>query len=800
MADGSVTIEVELTKEQLEKGLKSLKGDLGKLTKSSNTISNKLVKGFDNVGKASTKAGKFLTLGLTTPLTALATAGVKYNMSMETYLTNLTVLLQGNKKEAEKLLANLKEMAKTTPFETSNLVKATQTMMSFGISAKDSQKYLKQLGDISMGDANKLDSLTLAFSQVSSAGKLSGQDLLQMINAGFNPLNIISQKTGKSMATLKDEMSKGAISAKDVAQAFEWATEKGGLFYQGMEKGAQTTEGKISTLKDAFSELTGGLTEAFLPTVTKAVEKLTGLIDKFNSLDPAVKENIAKILLLVATLGPALIIFGKVASGISSIINVVSKLKTAFISGGTAVKMLSSAFTFLTSPIGIVILIIGAVIALLVLLYKKSETFRNAVNKAFEQIKNSLLKAWEKIQPCLQKLGEAFGKLLQKLAPVGEFLLNVLGKAFSKLGEILSTVVTILANVISGIIDFVANVIVFFTETIPNAWNSFVTGLQNLGTTIWNTLVNVWNSIISFFTEGIPNFINSVIQWFKELPYRIGVHIGEILGNIIKFGLDVWNWVTVELPKIIQGIIDWFAKLPENIWNWLVECFNKVVEWGKNTYNSAVEWISNTINSIISWFQQLPNRIWTWLQNTINNIVKWGIDLAEKGKQGAINLFNNIVDTIKELPQKMLDFGRNIVEGLWNGIKNAGSWIIDKVKNFAKGILDGMKSALGIHSPSALFRDEVGKYIALGVGEGFTKNIGNVYEKMKATVDFETQKLSTNLSTKATLQVSKDQPGAVTNNNGHTINNTQNFYSKESTPYEEQKQAELQLRRLTYGL
>ena len=184
----------------------------------------------DSLPKKFVNAGKALTLGLTAPLTGLAAAGIKYNASMETYTANLTTLLNGNQKAAKNLLADLKAMANTTPFETTSLVKATQTMLGFGVSLKDSQKYLKQLGDISMGDAQKLDGLTLAFSQVQSAGKLSGQDLLQMINQGFNPLNVISQKTGESMASLKERMSEGALSADEVAQALEWATEKGGLF------------------------------------------------------------------------------------------------------------------------------------------------------------------------------------------------------------------------------------------------------------------------------------------------------------------------------------------------------------------------------------------------------------------------------------------------------------------------------------------------------------------------------------------------------------------------------------------
>jgi len=132
--------------------------------------------------------------------------------------------------------------------------------------------------------------------------------------------------------------------------------------------------------------------------------------------------------------------------------------------------------------------------------------------------------------------------------------------------------------------------------------------------------------------------------------------------------------------------------------------------------------------------------------------------LAEGLVKAIPKLVTKIPDIIKAIVKglasagsQILDAGKNIVEGLWNGIKNATTWIKNKVKDFAKGILNGMKSALGIHSPSTLFRDKVGKFIALGVGEGFEDNISKVYKQMKAAVDFETQKLNTNLSTTATF-------------------------------------------------
>lgn len=164
MNDAEVRLQVKLDSSSPEKSISSL-------SKKADELSGKFI-----------KFGKKMTIGVTAPLTALATAGVKYNASMETYLANLTTLLGGNQQEAQKLLNTLKEMAATTPYETTDLVKATQKMMAFGISSKDSLQYLKMLGDIAMGDANKMDSLTLAFSQISASGRASMEDINQINN------------------------------------------------------------------------------------------------------------------------------------------------------------------------------------------------------------------------------------------------------------------------------------------------------------------------------------------------------------------------------------------------------------------------------------------------------------------------------------------------------------------------------------------------------------------------------------------------------------------------------------------
>ena len=179
----------------------------------------------------------------------LGIAAIKSAGDMEALRINMDTLT-GSAEGGAKIFKELNEFASKTPFKTESLARAAETMLSFGISSDQAMINLQRLGDVSLGNAEKLRGLTLAFSQVQSTGKLMGQDLLQMINQGFNPLTIIAKKTGKSILQLKDDMRAGAISAEDVAGAFETATAEGGLFHKGMERGSKTFKGVMSTLSD----------------------------------------------------------------------------------------------------------------------------------------------------------------------------------------------------------------------------------------------------------------------------------------------------------------------------------------------------------------------------------------------------------------------------------------------------------------------------------------------------------------------------------------------------------------------
>ena len=204
--------------------------------------------------------------------------------------------LLGSKEKADALMSQVREFAKVSPLEFSDVTAATQMMLGFNIEAEKVPRYLQAIGDVSMGNTQKFNSMTLAFSQMSAAGKLMGQDLNQMINAGFNPLQIMSEKTGKSIATLKDEMSKGAISAEMVQQAFIDATSAGGRFYQMSENASKEINGQLSMMQDAMDAVFNELGTKSESVIMDGIQMTTSLIQNY--------ETVGKVLAgLVVTYG-----------------------------------------------------------------------------------------------------------------------------------------------------------------------------------------------------------------------------------------------------------------------------------------------------------------------------------------------------------------------------------------------------------------------------------------------------------------------------------------------------------------
>ena len=222
-------------------------------------------------------------IGGTGVLKALGAEMIRVRGEFQAADTAIETLL-GNKEKANALMSQVREFAKISPLDFSDVTAATQMMLGFNIEAEKVPRYLQAIGDVSMGNTQKFNSMTLAFSQMSAAGKLMGQDLNQMINAGFNPLQIMSEKTGKSIATLKDEMSKGAISAEMVQQAFIDATSAGGRFYQMSENASKEINGQLSMMQDALDSVFNELGTKSESVIMDGIQMTTSLIQNYETV------------------------------------------------------------------------------------------------------------------------------------------------------------------------------------------------------------------------------------------------------------------------------------------------------------------------------------------------------------------------------------------------------------------------------------------------------------------------------------------------------------------------------------
>lgn len=300
-----------------------------------------------------------------------------------------------------KLLPQIKELAKVSPLTMTDIVGAEKMMLGFNIEADKTIRYLQALSDVSMGNSQKFNSLTLAFSQMSAAGKLMGQDLNQMINAGFNPLQQISQTTGKSIATLKEEMSKGAVSAQMVQQAFIDATSAGGKFYNMSENASKTIPGQISMLEDAMDAAFNEMGQSNEGVIIGAIEMTTSLIQNYETVGRVLLGLVAtygayKAAVLVATAIDAVRILGMKDATAYTLLNVkATKAATVAQATWNAVANMNPYVLLATAVIGL-----GAAIWA----YVSSVDEAKEAEEKYQQQKNKLIEAEEKEKEAIQNL------------------------------------------------------------------------------------------------------------------------------------------------------------------------------------------------------------------------------------------------------------------------------------------------------------------------------------------------------------------------------------------------------------
>ncbi|MBN3409937.1 phage tail tape measure protein [Clostridium botulinum] len=614
--------------------------------------------------------------------------------------------------------------------------KMAEEMDRLGISLVDSNGKVKEGKALYDELRQKFSGLTDAQKTQSAAtifGKEAMSGMLAIINASEGDYNKLydsltnSAGAAENMAKIMQDNLAGSI------EQLGGGLETLGLtaydkFKGPMKDAIDTATEAVDSLVDSLNngqlgESVDQIAEGFGKLVENIAEGVQNWLPKIIDALAWIMNNASFIASGIAGIGTALMVLN-VANMIMGLVEAFKAFKAANEGATVAQWLLNAAMA--ANPIGLVVSIIAGLIAGIIVLWNTNEGFRNAVIGAWNAILGAAQTVW------------------------------------------------------GGIVNF-------FTVDIPAAWQSlldFFTGMPewfaNLWTTIQQAFVDGWNAIVNFFTQTIPQWIDSVGEWFNELPHLIGYALGYALGTIVKWGVDTWNYLVTNVPIWINNVVNFFATLPGRIWTWLVNTINRIVAWGQQTYTNMVNAATRAINATIQWFSQLPGRIWTWLVNTISRVAEFAVNLASRAREAGANMVTNLVEAVRNLPSRFLEIGRNIVEGVWNGITGMGGWIRDRVNGFFSGIVDGAKDALGIHSPSRVFRDQVGKYMAQGVGVGFTdetdnikrsmqKDLSNLTTKMQTTVDLETSRTSRAMTARVNKTTNNTTETITHNDNGLTL-------------------------------
>lgn len=364
----------------------------------------------------------------------------------------------------------------------------------------------------------------------------------------------------------------------------------------------------------------------------------------------------------------------KAASAIVSVVSGISTLFTLIQSGIPIMTALNAVMS--ANPISIIIMLIAGLVAAFATLWNSSETFRNFWIGLWENIKS-----------------------------VCETVINA--------------------------------IVTFFTVKIPEAINNMLTFLRELPGNILNFLTQALMFVVQFHTnirqkaiEIGTQFLQFIINFISQLPEKIAYWLGFALGRVTAWGVELIQWALVKIPEFINTIIKFISELPGKIGIWLTTALTNIINWGISLVSTGRQKASEFVNGAIEFIKNLPSKAKEWLDNTISNVVQWGKDMVKEAKEAATNTVNDIVNTLKSLPGKVLDIGKDIVKGIWDGITSMDDWLLDKLGGFIDDVIDGFTDGFEIGSPSKVMK-RLAKWVPAGVGEGITENADLATKPMK---------------------------------------------------------------------
>ena len=722
---------LELDTSKFQSGLKTAQSQFKGFMDTSQSAGNRIT----NLGNSLKSMGSTLTKNVTLPLTALGTGAVTVAANFEKGMSQVAATMgmtaeevNGGSKAFEDLKKAAMDAGKSTQFSASESAEALNYLALAGYDAEKAIETLptvlnlaasgglqlgyasdimtdamSALGDTAGTAENFVDKLAKTASKSNTSVGQLGEAILtvggtaKVLAGGTTELNT-------ALGILADNGIKGAeggTALRNIILALTPSTDKAVAAFKKLGVETYDANGNLKPINETFAEMEGKLKKlsqkertrvlsdifnkvdlksvnALLANSGERFDELSGYIANADGAASDMAETMnnnlsGQLTLLKSGLeGAGIAIGNALMPVIKTLVNGINNLVTWFNSLNPAIQTTITIFGLVAAAIGPVLLIVGN----LCLALGGLITFFGAGGAGAGILSGA-------IAALSGPIGIAIGAITALIA-VGVLLYKNWDEIKAKCGEIWSYICDVVSEFVSKSIQW-----------LKDKWEEGKQWLADCWENVKQSAIDIWNSIGDFFSETIPKWINSIVKWFDELPYKIGFALGTLLGNIVKWGIDTYNYFSTNIPLWIESISNWFKELPGKIWQWLSNCIEKISTWGTNTYNKAKEWTTKTINGIGQWFSQLPGKIWQWLSQAISKVGQFGRDMLQKGKDAASKTVKAIQDGFKNLPSKMLDIGKEVVKGLWNGISNMTSWIKSKISGFIEGIVAGFSGVFG---------------------------------------------------------------------------------------------------------
>lgn len=627
---------------------------------------------------------------------------------------------------------------------------AATAIEELNISLTDTTGNVKPLDDLMLELRETFSGLTEA-EKAQYAAMLAGQE-------GMSGLLAIVNATDADFEKLTNSINNASGTAREMA-----------------DKQLDTLEGKLTILKSALEGLAISFGEVLIPMMTRFVEWITSLVDKFNAMDESTKETIVKVAAFAAALGPVMVILGNVIGLITKISGAVGQVSQLMggltgaveASAGTAAK-LGAALSGILAPVLAVVAAVAALVAAFKHLWDTNEAFRGAIMGIWGSIKGAFDEFFSGITERINALGFDFENFTQVISALWGGFTQLLGPLFIGVFEQVSIV-------IQTTLDLILNVLDVFIGLFTGNWEQFWSGIVGIFETIWggitNTFSNVLNTIgdlvnvifgwfgtswqdlwagavqwFNDFVNGIVNGFLSIVDWFTSLPETVSNAVNSAIKSLAGFAQAVWSNMVDGVSKAVNSVVGWFTSLPEQIAYALGFAIGYITTWAQDVYTELTTAIPQAIDNIVQWFSELPGRIAEWLTSMVDSVVQWGQSMWQAFSDWWDNLITSLTEWFLSLPGLVSEWLRgaitSVVEwgsGLIDAASGAVGGFVEAVVEYLSGIpgafVEWITQALDwlLTLPQRLY--DIGANMLNALWEGMKSIVTGIFDWIGGVVD-----------------------------------------------------------------